>query len=428
MPTLLLSDVHPSYLGERTFRFVYLRIHSDHAIFPFTRHCQIKSHALILSDTKREDNYELMGALVDAINAKASRTSQSHHSAGGSAADMPSTSSTAGVGATAARRLHGAKPTRASVSTAARVNSPPAWVGPLDESPSPLDDEGEGLHGGHQRGCPSGREVEHEVEHEGGPIYIDRAHDDHADPSTTTTTASPSRAGRPSSRPKSRPRGSSAGGGDAASGAASPSGSTSQRAFAGQERDHSDSTIELDRLRVEHAQLREAYNLLVSDRDTEALDTRRLHWLKAQNMQLERQVLLYAAAVDGRADALQAVENLVGLISAEATAAARHVKQSGHASSSGDSGGSGGGSGRGKGKGGGSGGGHADMASNLATLTRIADLAADAEAKVEAARRGSAEVASRRVSSFSSSAFTSMYVLSFSFVLYYSLYIFLKLL
>ena len=66
---------------------------------------------------------------------------------------------------------------------------------------------------------------------------------------------------------------------------------------------------ELAEIVVERDQLRALYDQLVGESSTESFDSRRLHILKSQNMQLERQVLLQADALDSRAASVAYLEN-----------------------------------------------------------------------------------------------------------------------
>eukprot|EP00040_Diaphanoeca_grandis_P032967 m.200835 g.200835 ORF g.200835 m.200835 type:complete len:695 (+) comp32776_c0_seq2:494-2578(+) len=69
---------------------------------------------------------------------------------------------------------------------------------------------------------------------------------------------------------------------------------------------------EFRRMQAECQHVRELYDQLLLEDSAESFDRRRVNLLKAQNMQLERQVVLQADVIESRLDALQHVENLVG--------------------------------------------------------------------------------------------------------------------
>eukprot|EP00041_Stephanoeca_diplocostata_P021987 m.520908 g.520908 ORF g.520908 m.520908 type:complete len:801 (+) comp21956_c0_seq4:408-2810(+) len=86
-------------------------------------------------------------------------------------------------------------------------------------------------------------------------------------------------------------------------------------------KDNMVSKDEHDAVTKELAYVRALYDQLVNEASAEKFHVRRVQLLKSQNMQLERQVLLYANALDARTDASQMVENVLHETEALVTAA-----------------------------------------------------------------------------------------------------------
>lgn len=315
----------------------------------------LKTYGTLLSDTKREENYAVMAHLIECIHAAAAAAS-STRPAGGRA---PSGGSTRKRSGAASAPVPGS-----GASAAAPTLVHPPWVGVGGDSEPDLPESGSSVNVSRANESPPSPPSS-QARHANGRPPPSASSSPPRSPAAVRATRGPRQPRPPSQQAHDSGRAATPRTGTGSGGVTSPAG-------------ESPSAARYDALQSAHTQLRAAYDLLVTDKGAESLDARRLHLLKAQNVQLERQVLLYSRALDARADAIQAVENVVSRVASEAAAAASHPPSA---------------TDRGSKAGG--------------RLAALAEQAAEAERKLEAASTLRDSVASTGIPLFVASRFSS---------------------